>query len=857
MIVMKKVFLLCLLASCLVVPSMAQLNGDGYYRVQNFKSGRYIIMIDNKSKGASATSTTYDLDAMMTVKPFSRVAADAGSVVYVENCGGNQYNLRAQGTDVYATTGRYLTVTSKPSNTYWFSATVSGVTVYLYDEQWMGEEGRLLTANNSGNSGDVYRYWYFLPVSADNDDNYFGINGDIQVGNQYYTAFYDAFPYTFASAGMKAYTVTKIDKELVVWSPVEGTVPSNTPVIVACAGKDHSANRLNLEKQDAAPLSGNLLRGVYFNNIDVDYIDEEAYHFNATKYDPATMRLLGVTSEGKLGFVKSTEKYIPKNSSYLVVPEGSPDEMTLVTQEEYDAIVAADVVTVTARSYSRPYGDANPVFEYDVEGTLKGTPTVSCTATQSSPVGTYPIVVAQGTVTNHTFHATNGALTIEQAPLTITARSYTIKQNEELPQFVADYTGFKLDETSAVLSTQAQITCDVPADKTPGTYPIVVSGAEAQNYSITHVDGVLTILEADPITITATNLTKEYGDVMPKFSWTITGGTVKGQPELHCEATMASAPGTYPITVSKGTIDYPNLVFVDGTLTIAKAPLVISAGTYTMKQTDPRPEFVATYQGFKLDETEAVLTAQPVFTTDAPDDNTPGEYVVEVSGAESDNYDITYKAGRLIITDADQIVIVASDATMTYGDEVPQLTYKVSGGEVEGEAVVTCEATSTSPVGTYPVVVERGSISYPNLKLVNGTLTVTKAPLKVSVVDYEREEGEPNPDFEILYEGFRNGDDASVLIAVPVATTVATAESDPGVYGIIVEGGEAQNYAFTYEGGKLTVKAKPYDGISTVTFAVPVDVYTLTGKLVRSRATSISGLPKGIYVVNGRKLVVR
>ena len=867
---MKK-YLLALLATCLAVPSLAQLNGDGYYRVQNFKSGRYIIMIDNKTDGVNATTTTYDLAAMMTIKPFSRVAADAGSVVYVENRGNNQYNLKAQGTDLNATTGRLLTVTPKQQNTYWFSATVSGVTVYLYDEQWMGEDGRLTTENSSGGQGDIYRHWCFRPVSSANDENYFGLTGDVKVGGQYYKASYLSFPYTFASSGMKAYTVTKIDKELVVWKPLEGNkVPANTPVIVACAGEDVSANRLNLETQDATQPTGNLLKGVYFNNLDVDWVkdsydawlngelDQKPFHLNATPYDPATMRLLGVTSEGKLGFIKSSEKFIPKNAAYLVVPAGSPDEMTLVTQEEYDAIVAADVVTVTARSYSREYGEANPTFEYDVEGTLKGTPSISCAATQSSPVGTYPIVIGQGTVTNRTFHSTNGTLTIGQAPLTITARSYTIKQNEPLPQYVADYAGFKLAETADVLASQAQITCDVPADKTPGTYPIVVSGAEAQNYSITHVDGVLTILEADPITVTATSFTKEYGDEMPKLSWTITGGDVKGFPEVQCEATEASAPGTYAITVSKGTINYPNLIFVDGTLTITKAPLVISTGTYTMKQTDPRPEFTAFYDGFKLEETEEVLTAQPVFTTDAPDDNTPGEYVIEVSGAESDNYDISYKPGRLIITEADQIVIVAADATMTYGDEVPQLSYAISGGEIEGEAVIICEVTSASSVGTYPIVLERGSINYPNLKLVNGTLTITKAPLKVSVGDYEREEGEPNPDFEILYEGFRNGDDASVFTVAPVATTVATVESEPGVYDIVVDGGEAQNYALTYEGGKLTVKAKPIpDAISTLTFAVPVDIYTLTGRLVRGQVTSVKGLPKGIYVVNGRKMVVR
>ena len=311
------------------------------------------------------------------------------------------------------------------------------------------------------------------------------------------------------------------------------------------------------------------------------------------------------------------------------------------------------------------------------------------------------------------------------------------------------------------------------------------------------VAGTLTILQADPITVRATSLTKVYGDEMPALTWTIEGGTLEGEPQLSCEATQQSSVGTYTITVGKGTIDYPNLILVDGTLTVTKAALTISAGDYTMKQTDERPEFKPSFEGFRLDDTEAVLTHQPVLTTDAPADNTPGEYTVTVSGAEAENYDITYRSGRLIIIEVDQIVLMAADATMVYGDDVPAFTYTVSGGEVEGEPVITCEATSGSSVGTYTIVIEKGTITYPNLKLVNGTLTITPAMLTTSVGNYSREQGEPNPDFEILYEGFRNGDDASVLIAAPVATTTATVDSEPGIYDIVLSGGEAEKYLFT------------------------------------------------------------
>ena len=153
-------------------------------------------------------------------------------------------------------------------------------------------------------------------------------------------------------------------------------------------------------------------------------------------------------------------------------------------------------------------------------------------------------------------------------------------------------------------------------------------------------------------------------------------------------------------------------------------------------------------------------------------------------------------------------------------------------------------------------MIELGTITYPNVKLVNGTLTIIKAPLTAFVADYEREQGQPNPDFEVIYSGFRNGDDASVLKEAPVATTTATAESLPGIYDIIVSGGEAENYFFNYAGGKLTVTV--IDAVASLKVSdTPVDIYTVTGRLVRSQATTLKGLPRGLYIVNGRKVVIR
>ena len=87
----------------------------------------------------------------------------------------------------------------------------------------------------------------------------------------------------------------------------------------------------------------------------------------------------------------------------------------------------------------------------------------------------------------------DGTLTITKAPLTITAKSYTIRQGDPLPSFDATYSGFKNEETSGVLTKKPSFSCTAVVGSSPGTYDITVSGAEAGNYSMTYIKGTLTI----------------------------------------------------------------------------------------------------------------------------------------------------------------------------------------------------------------------------------------------------------------------------------------------------------------------------------------------------------------------------
>ena len=77
----------------------AQWTQNGYYRVLNQSTERYITIRDNYAK-VSTVSTSVDLGALQTLKKFDNVVSDPSSIIYIRyEKSPNQYSLASQGTD--------------------------------------------------------------------------------------------------------------------------------------------------------------------------------------------------------------------------------------------------------------------------------------------------------------------------------------------------------------------------------------------------------------------------------------------------------------------------------------------------------------------------------------------------------------------------------------------------------------------------------------------------------------------------------------------------------------------------------------------------------------------------------------
>ena len=123
------------------------------------------------------------------------------------------------------------------------------------------------------------------------------------------------------------------------------------------------------------------------------------------------------------------------------------------------------------------------------------------------------------------------------------------------------------------------------------------------------------------------------------------------------------------------------------------------------------------------------------------------------------------------------------------------------------------------------------------------------------MADAEREQGEENPEFAITYSGWKNGDTESVLTKKATAATEAAKESPVGEYAIVLSGGEAKNYEMVYVEGKLTVTVP--SAIAELTADGAFDVYDVRGRKIRHQVTTLKGLPKGVYIVRGKKVMIK
>jgi hypothetical protein len=415
------------------------------------------------------------------------------------------------------------------------------------------------------------------------------------------------------------------------------------------------------------------------------------------------------------------------------------------------------MLTVTPRAVVMSYGGTMPSLAYDLTGfvngdsavVVSGAPALTTTAFSTSPVGVYAIGGTVGTLASdmYSFKLVSGRLTVSKAVLTVTAGSATMAYGGSLPTLTYTVTGFVKGETMKVVSGTPSLTTQATASSPAGVYVVNVNATKlsSKNYSFTVVTGAITVSKAT-LTVTPVSTSTTYGSALPASSYQVAGfvngdgaGLVSGAPVFKCSASSSSPVGQYPIVGAVGSLVATNYSFqvTNGTITVNKAVLTVTAGTGSMTYGRPLPALTYKVTGYVNGDRASRVSGTPVLSTNASSTSPAGVYAVipDPGTLSADNYIFAMVQGAITVNQA-VATITAGNHSMTYGGALPALTYTVSGlvngdttvSAASGTPSLTTTAVSTSPVGSYPISITHGNMTASNymLNFVKGTLTVTQ-----------------------------------------------------------------------------------------------------------------------------------
>jgi gliding motility-associated-like protein len=287
-------------------------------------------------------------------------------------------------------------------------------------------------------------------------------------------------------------------------------------------------------------------------------------------------------------------------------------------------------VTATADNKSKTYGDVNPPLTITYTGLLNGEngsvinvpPAISTTATTNTSTGGYLITITGGSDDNYNLTLVPGLLTIGKAILSAKADDKDRFYGQPNPPLSITYAGFVNGENSSVFTSPPSISTVATQVTDAGSYPIIILGGNASNYSFNLLDGTLQIGKA-LLTASADNATRAFGEANPpltiSYSGFVNGETISVidvAPIANCSASISSMVGMYPINVSDGSDNNYNFDYKSGILRVASnAPPTIKNFSVSVNEDAALP-FTATnfndnFMGVPGDVIESVNVTRP------------------------------------------------------------------------------------------------------------------------------------------------------------------------------------------------------------------------------------------------------
>ena len=367
--------------------------------------------------------------------------------------------------------------------------------------------------------------------------------------------------------------------------------------------------------------------------------------------------------------------------------------------------------------------------------------------------------------------------------------------------------------------------------------------------------------------VIASSKFKLYGAAVPLLTYTATGlvdGDSTGVLTGSLATTATASSSVAPYTINQGTLDGGlkyEIAFTPGVLSVTPATLTIAATTQTKIFGQALAVLPYLSSGFVNLDTASILSG--LLATTATAASPVGAYPISLGTVGAGiNYTIAFLPSLLTVTPA-TVTISADPKSKVYGpDAIPALTFTTAGfvspdtGAILSGGLDTSAAVG-SGVGQYPISLGTllANDNY-TLSLVPAVVTITPAPLTVTATSLSLRTGARIPTLPYTVSGLVNGDAASVLSGLVVATP-ANRDSIAGTYPIAPTGGSAANYALIRQNGTITLTLSiPLVGANR--FAIGSDTggsdvvtaYNAAGAAIY-QATPFPGFKGGVRVASG------
>ena len=362
--------------------------------------------------------------------------------------------------------------------------------------------------------------------------------------------------------------------------------------------------------------------------------------------------------------------------------------------------------------------------------------------------------VSKDGVTNYVITMENGNFTITPAELVVTVKGgYSKTYGEENPAFDADITGFKRDDTKETVLNGELGFATLCFDLSDAGKYIVTAGSN--NEDAVNPDCV--VLEDGEEHIGSTFEVKSNTNFEKNYVIRYVNGDITVNPK-ELIVRIDHKVKTYGTADPAFTFHYEdNAGNVIGLIDPENSPLNVELYR-TKGENVVRGDVTA---ADSLNKWGTTLY--------------DGDYLISAKyDTNNKNYTVTVYDGSLKIIPATLTVTVDGGYKTTYGDEIPEFTYSITGfvgrdvkdetgtgikddeSKVSGTATMYCNDNAGNPVtnktkvGNYPINYDKQQLIADNSNYkfiyVGGDLTIGKKPIHVKADDQQKVYGEKDPD---------------------------------------------------------------------------------------------------------------